>query len=87
MALELSNEDKKQLKEIKEAVIQLITDYYDAIIDEDWETVSKISRQVGELMGEMNSQMEAMETNTEEYMYYIADEAQNAAYDDEDEED
>lgn len=88
MATKLSEEDKKQLLEMKEASIELISNYYDAVINEDWKTVAEISRKMGELFGDINSQMTSMDTDVEEYMYYIADEAEyNMTDDDDDDED
>ena len=85
MAKHFTDEEKAAIKEIKEATIQLYSDYYDALLNEDWETVASLSEYIGGIVEQTENIAAEEGSSISDAMYLLADEAKNMV--DEDEED
>lgn len=85
MAKHFTDEEKAAIKEIRDATIQLYTDYYDALLNEDWETVASLSEYIGNIVEQTENMAAEEESSISDTMYLLADEARNMV--DEDEED
>ena len=85
MAKHFTDEEKAAIKEIRDATIQLYSDYYDALLNEDWEKVASLSAYMGGIMKQGEDMAAEEESSISEVMFLLADEAKNMV--DEDEED
>lgn len=85
MAKHFTDEEKAAIKEIRDATIQLYSDYYEALLNEDWEKVSSLSEYMGSIMKQAENMAAEEESSISDAMYLLADEAKNMV--DEDEED